>query len=148
MHPAWGLYPDTILHFPGADLIVDLRHPMLPETRTALARMGLEGSFAVITACDPMGNSLGQEANQRLHATLSAVVRWRYPNSLAAHGRAVSGTHREPGWALPISLENARKLAARFFQKGMFWFDGDRFFIEPVLHPGPALALPVGEASV
>lgn len=147
MHPAWGPYPDTLLHFPEADLIVDLRREISPHTWTALARLGFEGPFAVVTACNPLGRSAGEPANLRLSALLSAVVRWRYPGARPAHGAAASGTHFESGWALPVSLEEARELAARFFQMGIFWFDGDRFFIEPVLAPGPALALPVGAAQ-
>ncbi len=148
MHPAWGPYPDTLLNFPEADLTVDLRREISPHTRTALARLGLECPFAVVTACNPLGRPIGESSNLRLTAVLSAVVGWRYPTARPAHGAAASGTHREPGWALPVSLPEARNLAARFFQRGIFWFDGDRFYIEPVLAPGPAVSLPVGAASV
>jgi len=126
VHPAWGPYPDTVLHFPEAGLTVDLRRAISPHTRTALARLGLGGPFAVVTACNPLGR----------------------PGARLAHGEAASGTHLEPGWALPISLEEVRVLAARFFQLGIFWFDGDCFFIEPVLAAGPAVRLPVAGASV
>lgn len=148
MHPAWGPYPDTVLHFPEADLKVDLRQTISPHTRVALARLGLAGPFAVVTACNPLGSAAEESANRALSAVLSAVVRWRYPGARPAHGRSATGTHDEPGWALPVNLEEARELAARFFQMGVFWFDGDRFFIEPVLAPQPALALPAGKACV
>jgi len=148
VHPAWGSYPDTVLHFPEAGLTVDLRQAISPHTRTALARLGLGRPFAVVTACNPLGRFAGEAANSRLHAVLSAVVRSRYPGARLAHGEAASGSHLEPGWALPISLDEVRQLAARFFQLGIFWFDGDRFFIEPVLATGPAVVLPVADASV
>jgi len=41
-----------------------------------------------------------------------------------------------------------RELAARFFQKGIYWVDGDHFFIEPVLAAVPAVELPIAGASV
>ena len=66
---------------------------------------------------------------------------------LNVHLRATVMGHPEPivnrGWALPVSLEEVRELAARFFQMGIFWFDGDHFFIEPVLAAVPAVELPV-----
>ena len=61
---------------------------------------------------------------------------------------AVPGTHPEAGLAVAVSLAELRELAARFFRIEIFRFDGERFFIEPVLAPGLALALPVRAASV
>ena len=148
MHPSWGTYPDTILRFPEAGLSIDLRRPPSPHAIRALAELGLPGPFAVVTACEPLGIPLEETANSRLTAVLTAVVLDRYPGARLAHGTSPDGAHVERGWAIPAPLGDIQVLAARFFQIGMFWFDGDRFFIEPVLSDRPALALPVRVASV
>jgi len=87
VHPTWGPYPDTVLHFPEAGLDVDLRRTLSPHDRAALARLGLGGPFAVVTACNPMGRFAGEPANSRRHAVLSALVLWRYPDAVRAEGR-------------------------------------------------------------
>ncbi len=142
MHAAWGPYPDTILQFPGADLAIDLRRPVAPEALLALARDGLSGPFAVVTACNPLGHPLGERANHRLSAVLSAMVRQHHPGARPAHGGSSDGRHLEPGWAIPVPLDEARRLAARFFQNAVFWFDGTKFVIVPVLASGPQVSLP------
>ena len=148
MHPSWWPYPDTLLLFPEADLIVDLRRPISPQSTHALARLGLGRSFGVVTACNPYGRSLEESSNLRLSRVLSEIVRLRLPAARRADGSSPDGGHLEPGWALPEPLEEVRELAARFFQNGIFWFEHDRFFIVPVLATGPTLALPVGSAAV
>lgn len=147
MHPAWGAYPDTILHFPEVDLQIDLRRPLHPDARSAFGDLGLSGSFAVVTAHDPVGQTLSETSNRRLETVLAALVRARYPGARQAHGRSADGRHAERGWAIPIPLEEAEMLAARFFQNALFWYDGDRFFIVPVLALGPPLPLPDGIRS-
>lgn len=147
MHPSWGTYPDTILRFPEAGLSIDLRRPVSPDAVRALAGMGLTGSFAVVTACEPMGRSLGESSNSRLTAVLTALVLERYPGARLAHGISADGTHMERGWAIPGALENIKELAARFFQNAVFWFDDGSFSIVPILAPLPPLPLPVGRVA-
>ena len=142
MHDPWGPYPETVLQFPEADLTVDLRQPITDHTCGVLRGLGLRGPFAVVTACNPMGQVYGAHANRRLSAVLASVVRWHHPEAIPAHGGAPGGPHLEPGWAVPGPLEEACRLAARFFQNAVFWFDGTRFSIVPVLASGPVLVLP------
>lgn len=144
MHPSWGAYPDTVLHFPEADLPVDLRRPISPTAQRGLAQLGLARSFAVVTACNPLGIPHDNPSNQRLMAVFEAVVRERCPLARRATGASPDGGHIEPGWALPLPLQDAALLAARFFQNGLFWYDAGRFSIVPVLAPFQALALPYG----
>jgi hypothetical protein len=138
---AWEPYPDTVLHFENG-LRADLR--LVPPHALArqLADLGLAGPFAVITACNPLGTRLDEAGNRRLAALLAGVVRERYPDARPAEGRSPDGRHREPGWALAIPLAEATRLAADFFQNALFWYDGERFSIVPVLAPGQRLALP------
>jgi len=143
MTSAWGRYPDTILQFPSVGVDIDLRQPVSPRSLMVLAIGGLAKPFAVVTACNPMGGSLDDSANQRLSAVLTALVQDRFPGARPAHGASPDGTHVERGWAIPAPLEEARSLAARFFQNAMFWFDGARFSVVPVHTSGPSLMLPV-----
>ena len=145
MTSAWGRYPDTILKFPSVGVDIDLRQPISPRSLLVLAVGGLAKPFAVVTACNPMGGSLDDGANQRLSAVLTAQVQDRFPGARPVHGTSPDGSHVEPGWAIPAPLEEARSLAARFFQTAIFWFDGTRFSIVPVHTAGPPLTLPVEE---
>ena len=142
MHPSWGPYPDTVLHFPTASVRIDLRVPLDSAARQALAGLGLGHPFGVVTASNPLGISLDNAANLRLGRVLAGVVRTWYPGAIPADGESPDRTHREPGFALPLPPDETRNLAARFFQKALFWYDGERFFIMPVLARGEALPLP------
>jgi hypothetical protein len=144
VHPSWGAYPDTVLHFPEADLAVDLRCPITPSARRGLAQLGLAGPFAVVTPCDPLGQPHDNSSNQRLMAVFQAVVRGSCPGARRADGASPDGSHVEPGWALPMPLQDATMLAARFFQNGLFWYEANRFRIVPVLAPLSTLELPGG----
>jgi hypothetical protein len=144
VHPSWGTYPDTVLHFPEAGLRIDLRLAVPPDALRALADLGLSGPFGVVTACDPLGRSLEETANNRLTAVLTAQVLDRFPGARLAHGVSPDGSHVERGWAITASLEEVKALAARFFQNAIFWCDVGHFNIVPVVAPLPALSLPVG----
>ncbi|HEU5220352.1 MAG TPA: DUF3293 domain-containing protein [Gemmatimonadales bacterium] len=143
MHPLWGTYPETILRFPDAGLRIDLRRPVPPEAIRALAGLGLTGPFAVVTACEPLGQRLEDAANSRLTTVLTSLVLERYPSARLAHGISPDGSHTERGWAIPAPVDEVRTLAARFLQDAIFWFDGKVFSILPVLAPHQPLQLPV-----
>ena len=142
MAAAWGDYPDTVLRFPPSDLRIDLRLPLSRSALQRLADLGLQRPFAVITACNPLGRRLEPAGNRRLAAVLTQLVHDRYPGAHEAHGISPDESHREPGWALPIGQLEAERLAAQFLQNALFWFDGARFLILPVLAPGEPLPLP------
>ena len=142
MSHGWGPYPETVLHFPEIGLRLDLRLPLSPAILQQLAELGLGGSFAVVTACNPLGSDLDEVGNRRLATVLARLVRDRYPGAHPALGGSPDGSHEESGWALPVPLEDARQLAAQFLQNALFWFEGGRVLIVPVLGPGPDLPLP------
>ena len=144
MHRAWGAYPDTVVTFAGG-LAIDLRRPLTPALRQRLAGLGLEGSFGIVTACNPLGGQLDEAANQRLTMLLGERLAAGNGRAIPAQGGSPDGTHREPGWAVPAPLDEVRRLAADFFQNAIFWFDGDRFFLVPVHAPGEPLPLPPPE---
>jgi hypothetical protein len=116
----WGPYPDTVLHFPQADLRVDLRRPVPADLVQSLRWLGLAAPFAVVTASNPLGVRLDESVNRWLAAVLSSIVRLRYPAAVPADGRAPDGPHVEPGWAISAPLVDARRLAAGFLQNALF----------------------------
>jgi uncharacterized protein DUF3293 len=142
VHSAWGPYAETVLCFPEVKLAIDLRLPLPAAIPKRLSQLGLTGSFGVVTACNPRGITLDAGANRRLTAELAAVVRERYPAARLAQGASPDGRHEEPGWAIAAPLPELKRLAAEFRQNALFWFDGARFVIVPVLGQGPPLPLP------
>lgn len=138
----WASYGNTIIRFTDAGLRVDLRRPVGEAERKELRRLGLSSTFSVVTACNPLGQTLETAANRRLEAQFAPIVAGHWPGARRADGLAPDGSHSEAGWALPGPLEPARALAARFFQRALFWYDGDHFHIVPVLARGPVLSLP------
>jgi hypothetical protein len=138
----WASYGNTIIRFPDAGLSLDLRRPVGEAERKELRRLGLSGTFSVVTACNPLGQLLEPVSNRRLAAQLAAVVGRHWPGAHRADGMSPDGSHSEAGWAVPGPLEPARELAARFFQRALFWYDGHLFHIVPVLARGPILSLP------
>ncbi|HEV8612309.1 MAG TPA: DUF3293 domain-containing protein, partial [Gemmatimonadales bacterium] len=81
-------------------------------------------------------------ANRRLTSVLATLVREHYPSAPEAHGGSPDRRHEEPGWAIAVPLPEAQRLAAQFLQNAVFWFDGERFLIVPVLAGEPTLSLP------
>ena len=142
MPSAWGHYPETILRFPELGLVLDLRIPLPAAIPEQFAELGLSGPFGVVTACNPRGITLDATANRKLTMELAGVVHERYPGSRLAHGGSPDGRHKEPGWAIAAPLAELKRLAAEFRQNALFWFDGVRFLIVPVLREGPPLPLP------
>ena len=138
----WASYGDTIIQFTDAGLRLDLRRSVGEAERKELRRLGLSGPFSVVTACNPLGQLLEPASNRRLAAQLAAVVATHWPGARRADGVSPDGSHSEAGWAVPGPLEPARALAARFFQRALFWYDDDHFHIVPVLARGPMLTLP------
>ncbi|HEY9384285.1 MAG TPA: DUF3293 domain-containing protein [Gemmatimonadales bacterium] len=147
MSPVWERYADTVLQFPDGGLSLDLRLPLPRSTPQRLAELGLPGSFAVVTACNPLGTLLDAAANQRLTAVFDQVVRERFPAARRATGSSPDGSHQEVGWAIPGPLAALQLLAQEFLQNALFWFDGAGFSIVPVLAPGPPLALPASRSA-
>jgi hypothetical protein len=145
MHRAWGAYPETILTFPDAGIVVDLRRPVSALIRQRLAEHGLGKPFGVVTACNPLGARLDGPANRRLTTLLASRIAAGYAGTRPAQGGSPDGSHQEAGWAIPAPLDQVRRLAADFLQNAVFWYDGERFSIVPVHSSSEALPLPAPE---
>ena len=142
--PSWGEYPNTVLEisYDRARLRVDLREQLQRAQVDALRGLWPGGRFAVITPCNPRGSPVSEHANRaRVDDLAARLVREGIP-SCRADGVSPDGAHREPGFAVPLELDAAVGLAAEFEQSALFYFDGERFLLVPVLMSGLAIPLP------
>lgn len=137
-----GAWSRTLLVLGREPVIVDLRQPAGEDTRRALVSLGLGGPFAVITPCNPQGELLSHAANTARLEAFAAQELGACPGAIPAEGRSPDGTHREPGWALAVPLEDACRIATRWHQLGFYWWDGARFGVVRTVTPagGPSAA--------
>jgi len=123
-------YAETILDFhTQPPFTIDLRQPIAPRAITRLGDAGLGEPFAVITACNPAGKLLDAEENARQTARFEALLRRIGIAFTRVDGCSPDRTHREPGFAVRLPLEDASALARRFGQDALFWFDGEGFWL-------------------
>ena len=141
--PDWRNYPDTVLWFQSAPpLRVDLRSALSERERRAFADMGLHGTFAVITAFDPLGHDLPRDENmmraesleRRLTATREVFVR--------VDACSPDRSHCEASLAWKTGLQEASRLARELEQIGFFWFDAEIFWIIAAAAGTDPIALP------
>lgn len=145
--PAPDAWSRTVLAFApaaaeGPRLEVDLGLEPPSDLPERLARLGLAGPFAVVTAHNPAGDpdtgaaAVDGPANAaRTARLLDALASRGLPAPARAEGRSPDGAHREPGFAVPLSEPEALELARAFDQAGIYWWDGASFWIVPAM-PG------------
>jgi len=146
--PSWAFYPDTILEFPEEGLRVDLRSALSMSVVAQLQGLGLGGRFAVVTPCDPRGIRAVDDRNPTRVLALHASLKQRGCRFVPADGVSPDREHEESGFAVDLPLEEAVKLARSLEQSALFWFDGEAFWVVPVLVAGEALRLPRGAQRV
>ena len=135
--PSWHNYPNTVLEFYFDGLFcIDLRQPLTDTQRLRLEETGLGSTFAVITASNPRGHRTDSAENHLRNEALQAEVAASDTAFLRADGVSVDGTHRETGIAVALPQDQAHRLALRYEQSALFWFDGSDFWILPVLETG------------
>lgn len=151
---AWAKYPDTILELhDDPPLRIDLRKPVSPTARNRLAALGFE-TFAVMTAENPDGEEPedadsptgvhqreveNEQRSSALERALETAVIARIPTT----AYAADGEHAEMCFAMQLDARTARRWAERFSQLAYFYFDGDRFWLQPGTLDKQPLALPV-----
>jgi hypothetical protein len=142
--PSWSHYPETVLHFHARNgFTVDLRSPLSAHVRDQLSTLGASNQFAVVTASNPFGGVIGDSENEKRHTTLRVELEDAGIVNMPATGASPDGVHREEGFAVWISRDRARDLAARYDQTAFFWFDGQEFWVVPTAVDEPAVQLPV-----
>jgi hypothetical protein len=129
----------------GRVLRIDLRDAVPKGLSVELARRGLGGPFAVVTACNPGGLGAGPrpggreegeaERTARLETELRALG---CPSPLRVDGCSPDFRHRERGFAVPLPESRALELAARHDQAAIFWWAGAAFWLVGALDPALA----------
>jgi len=121
---------------------VDLRDPVGKAGIAAMARAGLSGQFAVLTAHDPRGEDEDDEENDRRAARLSERLRSAGAMFFYVDACSPDGSHCEASVAAAIERDAATQLAREFEQVAIFWFDGEKFWIVGALAGGDPVMLP------
>jgi hypothetical protein len=138
----WWHYPETVLRFPLLNRAVDLRRELDGDDRTFLRALFPRGRFAVVTPANPHGVELPRSENERRFNRFAVELDLLHIPHLRADGSSPDGTHVEPGYAVPLKLLAAVRLAQHWDQMGLFWFDGTRIWIVPADPSHDALPLP------
>ena len=144
--PGWAFFSETVIHLRrgGRRARIDCRRHIGAAARRDLAAMGLGEAFRVLTACHPGGEALGTAEDRRRTARLARQLRSRGLRPVRADGASPDGRHVEPGWAADVAADTARLLAGQDGQSAVFFFDGRRMWIEPVLVDAEPIPLPRG----
>jgi hypothetical protein len=139
----WGSYGETVLEFPGPPALrIDLRRPLDDVAREAVRRLGLHGTFAVLTAENPAGQNpedapskdaaeQREARNERRTSRLEQALAEAGVSFVAVDGSAPDGSYRERCVAAPMPRREAVELARRLDQLALFWFDGRDFWLLP-----------------
>jgi hypothetical protein len=151
---AWAKYPQTILELHDEPpLRIDLRKPVSPAACHRLSALGFE-TFAVMTAENPDGEEPDDAASQAgarereveneqrssaLERALETAMIARIPTT----AYSADGEHAERCFAMQLDARSARRWSQRFSQLAYFYFDGDRFWLQPGTLDKQPLALPV-----
>jgi hypothetical protein len=139
----WGAFPDTVLRFATTPtVIIDLRSELTEEIRIALRFVGFERSFGIVTAQDPMGVSQRDDVNARLAASLQEEARKLGATQLLVDACGAGSAHCESSIAIALDMQSVIRLADRYQQLAIFWFDGEAFWIIPVRSSKQKLKLP------
>jgi hypothetical protein len=152
-------YDETILELLGGPANrIDLRRPIGDAERAALGDVGLDRPFGVLTAENPCGENeedaptdaeteARSERNDRRLATLVATLGQESIPFVRVDGVAPDGSYRERCVAIPVDRDEALRLALRFDQLALFWFDGDAFWLLPAEAGGSPKRLPLAEGE-
>lgn len=145
LDPSWASYPETILEFGTTPPVtIDLRRRIPPAELARLRSLAPGGTFAVVTPCNPRGQTLLNRDNRARLAALTDELRQAGRPFMPVSGVSPDGRHREPGVAVAMSLPDAVTVAEGLEQSALFWFDGEAFWLVPVLVGAERRRLPLG----
>lgn len=146
--PPIALWSAAELRLAEGRLAIDLQEPVDEAMRHRLAGIGLPGTFAVITPCNPQGRGLSPEDNARRVAAAAALLAEQGLPAVPAVGQSPDGAHREEGWALAITRSAALVLAREWEQQGLYWWDGARFWIVSTHGDFADIQLPIAHPRI
>lgn len=144
VNEAWSRYPETVLIFAGEpEMMIDLREAVPPQTRKALAAIGLDTPFAVLTAFNPRGENVDAGENNRRFEQMEAELRSMAYKFLVMDACSPDRSHCECSVALKVERETALDIARRWEQVAIFWWDRERFWIYGAISAIAPIPLPV-----
>jgi|SRR5215831_267202 len=112
------------------------------RAKKTLVLSGLGGDFAVLTTCNPCGRTVDEATNARRTEDLEKYMQFQGLAFLKADGVSPDRQHREPGFAVSLTLDKATCIAKHFDQCAFFWFDGKEFSIMPAVLQAKQIPLP------
>lgn len=134
-------YPNTILILPSAAR-VDLREALGETARAAFTSCGLSGAFAILSAYPAPTQMRSTAESELLTERLRRVIAAFDAHAVDVLATSPNGAHSEPSLAAALSRSDALAIARLFEQAALFWFDGERMWIDWT-DGRPATALPL-----
>lgn len=131
---------------PGAFLGLNIMSdPLYREAcfRSPVPLSELPQNFGIVTACNPFGQVITNEANQertrRLHERLDSLGCQHFPVT----GGDREGQHLEPGFGIAgLNRESIIRLGAEFEQDAVFWISDGTLHLVPC---GPGETVDLGQ---
>jgi hypothetical protein len=140
----WGDFPETVLHFDSIPtVVVDLRRHIGPTVLAEIRGTGLERSFGIVTAHDPMGVTQTKDVNAMLATRLRTEIAELHVPYVRVDACSPDRSHCEQSVAVELGLQQLIDLACRYDQLALFWFDGVAFWIVPARSANARTRLPV-----
>jgi hypothetical protein len=128
--PGWSTYADTIVHFSTTPpVMIDLAVPVGASARARLAAAGFEGSFGLVTPCNPRGRRVDEATNGNLLTRFLAELDATGKRYVRVAGSSADGQHTEHGVALAWSQADLVALARKWEQSAIYWWDGAAFWV-------------------
>jgi len=89
-------------------------------------RCPVPSSFAVITPCNPDGETVSDERNQELLNEAEEELRQSATDYFKVDGGSPDFEHVEPGFAIAADLPHALEIGQRWRQEAIFWIENDQ----------------------
>lgn len=89
----------------------------------------LPETFAVLTACNPMDQPLGNEENKKRNLKLLHILGGWGQTFARITGSSPDHSHQEPSFIVHCSRRDALELGVMFSQRAIFWVNADQLEI-------------------
>ena len=129
--PSWQNYALAIIDFGNELVPVAERVSSTGEAFQILEQHSLLPRFGVITACNPLGQTVDARINEALSSQLRERLQQLCVRVVPCSAGAADGSHREASFAVVLPLRSLTDLAIEFRQSAVFWFEEDRFWLVP-----------------
>lgn len=96
-------------------------------------------TFAIITACNPLGRVLNQEANTDLTGDLKSHLEAESYQNLI--GASPDKSHQEVSFLWQTDKSKAVELASQFLQNAIYWVENGELFLVPAKMSGEEVSM-------